>query len=129
MRSTIQSTLALINPGKFIENTRDHMVCKLVKTKRQMMKWASCPRYISFKKITPKLYAVFLRPRKLVLRQCWAIGFTILDVAKAIVYDHFYNRIRPALGYRVTVAFSDTGEISSKSSSLAIHLSLPSLCC
>lgn len=86
------------------------MVCKLVKTPRQMKRWVSCPRYISFKKITPQLFAVFLRPRKLVLRQCWAIGFTILEVAKAIVYDHFYNRIRPALGHRVTVAFSDTGE-------------------
>lgn len=75
-----------------------------------MMKWVSCPRYIAYKKITPQLYAIFLKPRKLRMRQSWAIGFTIMDVAKEIVYNHFYNKIRPALDGKVTVAFSDTGE-------------------
>lgn len=96
--------------GKFIENTREHLDCKLVKTKRKMLRWTSCPRYITYKRITPQLYAVFLRPRKLKMKQSWAIGFTIMDVAKEIVYDQFYNKIRPALDGKVTVAFSDTGK-------------------
>ena len=99
------------NFGKFIENTRQHMDCKLVNSRKKIMKWVSCPRYITFKKITHSLYAVFLRRRSVQMRQAWGIGFTILDTSKALLYDHYYNKIKPALGGKVTVLSTDTDSL------------------
>lgn len=50
---------------------RDHMDCKLVTTRDEMCKWVTCPRYISFKKISDDLTAVFLRQRSVNMRQAW----------------------------------------------------------
>lgn len=50
---------------------RDHMECKLVTTRGEMCKLVTCPRYISFKKISDDLTAVFLRQRSVNMRQAW----------------------------------------------------------
>lgn len=97
--------------GKFIENSRDYFECKLVSTEKKMKKWATCPRYITFKQITPHLFAVFLKRKSVYMRQSWGVGFTILEVSKSMLYNDFYNRIRPALDDNLAVAMTDTDSL------------------
>ena len=73
-----------------------------------MIKWVSNPRYISFKPIGKGYYALFLRRKSIHMRQLWMIGFTILDRSKELIFDHYYNKIVPALDGEVTVGFTDT---------------------
>lgn len=54
---------------QFIENTREHMDCKLVTSGEELIKWASNPRYITFKQVSKDLCTVFLRRRSVQMRQ------------------------------------------------------------
>ena len=97
--------------GKFIEDSRKYLCCEIVTDKTKFEKLAESPRFNSFKVISQSgVVAVFLRPRTLVARQAWAIGFTILERSKDIIYSAYYKKIRPALDNKCSVIFTDTGE-------------------
>lgn len=87
------------------------MDCKLTRDSKEMSKWASSPRYIGFRQISQDLCAVFLKRKMVYMRQAWAIGVTILERSKGLVYDHYYNRIKPALDGEVSVAMTDTDSL------------------
>ena len=99
------------NFGKFIEKTRDHLDCHIVSDKNQFQKWVACPRYSSFKVLAPDVVAVFLKRPYVLMKQAWAIGFTILERSKELVYRHYYQNILPALEGKCSVAFTDTDSL------------------
>lgn len=77
-----------------------------------MKKWVSKPRYLSFRQLSKGgVYAVFLQRKTVKMKQAWAIGFTILERSKELIYDHYYNIISPLLGRRLTVAMTDTDSL------------------
>jgi uncharacterized protein YeeX (DUF496 family) len=107
------------NFGKFIEQTRDHLDVKLLvddgttSQEEAFKKWATNPRYKCFK-VFPgaKAAAVFLKRRTVHMKQAWAIGFTILERSKGLVYNHYYNFIAPALDNRCSVLMTDTDSLA-----------------
>ena len=96
--------------GKFIEQTRTHLQCHIVSTQEKFEKWVSNPRYANFKVLAQDITAIFLRSGTIKMKQAWAIGFTILERSKGLVYNHFYNIIRPALP-NCTILFTDTDSL------------------
>lgn len=99
------------NFGKFIENSRSHLDCKLIGCPTKMQKLVSNPRYVAFKKLSESgIYAVFLRRKTVKMNQAWAIGFTILDRSKELLYRHYYDILKPSLDNMVAVAMTDTGK-------------------
>lgn len=98
--------------GKFIENIRDRLECKFVKTKKHFEKWVTNARFAGFKILAPGLVVIFLRPRWIVMKQAWAIGFTILERSKGLVFDHFYNFIMPSFNNDLTLLFTDTDSLA-----------------
>jgi hypothetical protein len=45
------------------------------------------------------------------MSQAWAIGFTILERSKGLIYNDYYNRIRPALNNNCSVVLTDTDSL------------------
>lgn len=99
------------NFGKFIEQTRNHLDCKIVNNKKDFEKWISNPRFSNFKEIGTGFVAVFLKRKRIYMIQAWAIGFSILELSKALIYEHYYKIIKPALGNKCAVLFSDTDSL------------------
>jgi hypothetical protein len=100
------------NYGKFIENKRIHLQCKIVADKKSFEKWAANPRFSNFKVLNESgIVAMFLTQKQIVMRQAWAIGFTILERSKSLVYSDYYKRIKPALNNQCAVIFSDTDSL------------------
>jgi hypothetical protein len=99
------------NFGKFIEQTRNHLDCHIVRDKAGFEKWVGCPRFSNFKTLGDGFTAVFLKLPYVRMKQAWAIGFTILERSKGVVYNDYYNVIRPALGNRCSVLFTDTDSL------------------
>ena len=97
--------------GKFIEQVRDYVECKICHTQKQTLKWISCPRYTSMKIISKELVIIFLKPPKIVLNKAYAIGFTILELSKYFMFSEFYERIQPSLK-TCEVLFSDTDSLA-----------------
>jgi hypothetical protein len=56
--------------------------------------------------------AIFLQRKSIFMKQAWAVGFTILERSKWLIFDHYYNVIRPALNNRVEVSFTDTDSLN-----------------
>lgn len=73
------------------------------------MKNSSSPLYKGTLICGEDLTISFQKKRSLKLSQCWAIGFSILEVSKVIMQRLYYEEILPSLGPRnVSVVMSDT---------------------
>lgn len=100
------------NFGKFIENKRTHLECKIVSDKDKFEELVASPRYSNFKVLNSSgIVAVFLKLRHIAMTQAWAIGFTILERSKGLIYSDYYKRIKPALENHCSVLFTDTDSL------------------
>ena len=86
------------NFGKFIENSSRYLDLKLVRNADEAKYFISSPHFHSYRIVSENLLAVFLRRKQNVIKQAYAIGFSILDLSKEFMYDSYYNEIRPKLG-------------------------------
>jgi hypothetical protein len=111
-RKNIHKSFSNCNYGKFIEDKRQHLEVEICTTKEHFERCVENPRFVSFKVIsTSGIVAVFLKPRRILMDQAWAIGFTILERSKEMIFDHYYNIIRPALDNNCSVVFTDTDSL------------------
>lgn len=97
--------------GKFIEQIRNYLECKICTTKKEVMKNITNVRFESLKIISNKLVVIFLKPEKLVFNKAYPIGFSILELSKLFMYQQYYECIRPRLS-NCEVLFSDTDSLA-----------------
>lgn len=95
--------------GKFIESVEKRMDCRFNRTREASVQHCSSPLYKGQMICDEDLSITFLRKKSVQMRQCWAVGFSILDISKGLMYDLYYNGIKPAFRYGcVRVIMSDT---------------------
>ena len=88
------------------------MQCKIVYHQEDFEKWASSPRYSNFQVLSESgIIAMFMMPRHVKMTQAFAIGFSILERSKALIYSDYYNKILPALNNQCTSVFTDTDSL------------------
>lgn len=92
-------------------NVRNYLDCRIVSNQRDFVHLVNSNRFSNFKELGSGFVAVFLKPAKLYLKQAFPIGFTILERSKGLIFDHYYNIIKPALNGKVSVLFSDTDSL------------------
>jgi hypothetical protein len=81
--------------GKFIEQVRKHVTCKIVTRPTTMEKLVSNPLFLSGKMIKENLVIAFHKLEKLKMNKAYPIGFTILERSKEFMVDMFYRHIQP----------------------------------
>jgi len=96
--------------GKFIEQTRNYVDCKICLNENQSKKWITSPRFNNMKIISDSLVIVFLKRATVQLNKPYAIGFTILERSKYFMYNQYYEVIKPQLG-KCEVIMSDTDSL------------------
>ena len=90
------------------------MDCKFsVRDREKAMRYASSPLFKSALTCGEDLVISFLRKRKMRMRQSWAVGFSVLELSKFILQQHYHKVIRPAFEGRggCSVAMSDTDSL------------------
>lgn len=97
--------------GKFIENTSKHLKVKFARSKTDLMKYASNPRFMNCMIISPDLVAVFLKTAVTKAKQAYGVGFSILDLSKEFMYRSYYEHIVKAFDGRCEVLMSDTDSL------------------
>ena len=111
-RKEVFKRMSNANYGKFIENKRKHLNCVICRTKEEFERCVESPRYSNYKVLSSSgIVAVFQRPKRILMSQAWAIGFTILERSKGLIYNDYYNRIRPALNNNCSVVLTDTDSL------------------
>ena len=96
-------------PGKTMENVRNRRDVKLVVTEKTRKKLVSGPNYDSCKQFSENLIAIEMRKSKVVMNKPIAAGQAILDISKTLMYEFWYDYLKPKYQGNINLCYMDTG--------------------
>ena len=94
--------------GKTMENVRNHRDIKIVTTNKQRMKFASEPNYHTTKQISKDLLIMEMKKTSVKMNKPMYLGQAILDISKKLMYEFWYDYIKPKYGDKVNLCYMDT---------------------
>ena len=87
------------------------MQVELVHKEKRFIKLMSKPNVDSFQRFSEDLAAVKLKQTKLTLNRPIHCGMVILDLAKLLMYDFYYNVLKKIYGDKLKLLFTDTDSL------------------
>ena len=94
--------------GKTMENVRKHRDIKLVTTDRRRNQLASEPNYHTTKYFSEKLMAIEMKKTKVKMNRPVYLGMSILDITKTLMYEFWYDYIKPKYRDRAKLCYTNT---------------------
>ena len=95
--------------GKTMENVRKHRDIKLVTTNKKRSKLVSEPNYHSMNYISEDLSIIEMKRTKVKMNKPIYLGLSILEISKKLMYDFWYDYMKPKYGHNVKLCYMDTG--------------------
>ena len=84
--------------GKTMENVRNHRDIRIVTTNKQRNKLVSEPNYHTTKRISENLLIIEMKKTEVKMNKPIYLGMSILDTSKTLMYEFWYNYIKPKNG-------------------------------
>ena len=97
--------------GKIMENVRNYRDIKLVAFDKRRKRLVSDPNYHSQKISSDHLMAIEMKKTKVKMTKPLYLGMTILDISKILMYEFWYNYIRPKYGDKAKLYYTDTDSL------------------
>ena len=94
--------------GKAMENVRKHRDIKLVTTNKIRNKLVSEPNYYTLKCFSENLVAIEMKKTKIKINKTIYLGLSILEISKILIYEFWYDYIKPKYGDNVKRCYMDT---------------------
>ena len=94
--------------GKTMENVPNHRDIKLVTKNQKRNKLVSEPNYHTSKHFSEDLMATEMRKTKVVMSKPVYLGQAILDISKTLMYEFWYDYLKPKYGDKVKLCYMDT---------------------
>ena len=94
--------------GKTMENVRNYRDIKIVTTERQRNKFASEPNYYSRKCISKDLIIMEIKKVEVMMNKLIYLGQAILDISKTLMYEFWYDYLKPKCKNKVKFCYMDT---------------------
>ena len=94
--------------GKTVENVRKHRDIKLVTTDKRRNQLASEPNYHTTKYFSENLMATELKKTKVKINKPIYLGMSILDISKTLMYEFWYDYIKPKYQDKAKLCYMDT---------------------
>ena len=94
--------------GKTMENVRNHRDIKLVTSEKRSSILASEPNYHSTKYISEDLLLMEMRKVEVKMNKPIYLGQAILDISKTLMYEFWYDYIKPKYGDKARLCYIDT---------------------
>ena len=94
--------------GKKMENVRNQRDIKIVTTNERRSKLASEPNYHSTKYISKDLLIMETKKTKVKMNKPIYLGQAILDISKTLMYEFWYEYIKPKYKDKVKLCYMDT---------------------
>ena len=94
--------------GKTMENVRNHRDIKLVTTDKRRSILASEPNYDSTKHISKNLLIMEMKKVEVKMNKPIYLGQAILDISKILMYEFWYDYIKPKYGDKARLCYMDT---------------------
>ena len=93
--------------GKRMKNVRSHRDVKLIVTEQRRKKLTSEPNYDSCKQFTNDLMAIEMRKTEVLMDKPIAVGQAILDISKTLMYEFWYDYLKPKYQNKVKLCYID----------------------
>ena len=97
--------------GKTMENVRKHRYIKLVTTEKRRIKLVSEPNYDTTKQFSEKLLAIERKKAKVKMNKPVYLGVSILDISKTLMYEFWYDYIKPKYNSKAKLCYMDTDNV------------------
>ena len=94
--------------GKTMENVINHRDIKLVTNDERRNKLVSEPNYHTTKHFSEDLQAIEMRKTKVIMNKPVYLGQAILDISKTIMYEFWYDYIKPKYEDKAKLCYMDT---------------------
>ena len=94
--------------GKTIENIRKHRDIKLVMTNKRRSKLVSEPKYHTINLISENLSIIEMKKTKAKMNKPIYLGLSILEISKTLMYEFWYDYMKPKYGNDVKLCYMDT---------------------
>ena len=94
--------------GKTMENVRNHRDIKLVTSDKRRKRLVSEPNYHSHKSLSDQLMATEMKKTRVKMIKPLYLGMSILYISKILMYEFWYNYIRPKYGDKGKLCYTDT---------------------
>ena len=94
--------------GKTMENIRKHRNTKLVTTDKKEINQISEPNYHTINYISEDLSIIEMNKMKLKMNKPIYLGLSILDISKILMYEFWYDYMKPKYNYNVKLCYMDT---------------------
>ena len=91
-----------------MENVRNHRDIKLVTTNAQRRKYVSEPNYMTSKCFSKDLMAIEMRKTEVLMNKAVCLGQATLDISKTLMYEFYYEYLKPKYGDKVKLCYMDT---------------------
>ena len=93
---------------KTMENVRKHRDIKLVTTDEKRNKLVSEPNDHTTKRFSKKFLAIKMKKTKVKMNKPVYLGMSILDISKTLMYEFWYDYIKPKYRDRAKICYIDT---------------------
>ena len=94
--------------GKTMENIRKHRDIKLVTTDKKGSKLVSEPNYHTINLISEDLSIIEMKRTKVKMNKPIYLGLSILEISKILMYEFWYDHMKPKYGNKVKLCYIDT---------------------
>ena len=101
------------NMEKATENTRKHRNIKLIATKRRRNYLVSETNNHTTKFFTEDLLATEMRKVQILMNKHVYLSLSILDLGKTVMYEFWYDYVKPKYGETVKLFYMDTDSFDS----------------
>ena len=91
-----------------MENVRNHRDIKLVTTNEKRRKYVSEPKLMSSKCFSENLMETEMRKIKITMNKPVYLGQAILDISKLLMYEFYYDYLKPKYGGKLRLCYMDT---------------------
>ena len=94
--------------GKPMENVRNHRDIKLVTSDKRRKRLVPEPNYHSHKNFSDHLVATEMERTTVKISKPLYLGMPVLYISKKLMYEFWYDYIRPKYGDRAKLCYKDT---------------------
>ena len=91
-----------------MENVRKHRDIKLVTTDKRRNQLVSEPNYHTTKYFSENLLAIEMKKTKVKMNKPVYLGMSILDISKTLMYEFWYDYIKPKYQEKAKPCYMDT---------------------
>ena len=95
--------------GKTMENVWKHIDIKFVTTNKRRNQLVSEPNYHTTKYFSEDLLAIEMKKIKVKMNKPVYLGMSILEINKTLIYEFWYDYIKPKYQNNAKLCYMDTG--------------------